>query len=444
MEGEELEAVWRDYLQTAAHRGILKEGWESPEEVDPEYLVYYYHSYQFNLTGQGMNDDELYLEYPAAELEAAVQQYFDVSAEHLRTAKRYDAERQVYVYAVGAGYYSGYEAVGASRSGDLLAVEFVRRDSRSDQISQQGTVTLRLEGDGCRYLSCQSKTLLESPNPYAGPLDPDDYEQVAERLVRPVASCAMFNESWDDPAEIPTDRLLHYYKFYQLTLPEDEREIDSLVVPAEQVERFLAQAFGVSAEYLRTDESYRDDLGVYLYGEGIDPAPVKVTGVRRDGDKLVVEFECLFNRQLADLVTKTGELTLRLTGEQYQYLSCRVEETLAKQLTYPAAIGAAWTESGVTMETHGGETMISSPGEAGYAVYKGTELESIAAFYEACLGEIGAAGSTEQGKDAGSWHWAGATADGSPLDIRIVPVAGEETFSITITGEEIAACRLAA
>ena len=73
--------------------------WENPEDIEADMYVIWYH---FQLCEDLTQEErekykaEIGVKYPQEELEAYIQQSFDVSTEHLRTFQNYDSENGVY------------------------------------------------------------------------------------------------------------------------------------------------------------------------------------------------------------------------------------------------------------------------------------------------------------------------------------------------------------
>lgn len=73
--------------------------WENPEDIEAKmYVIWYHFRLCENLTEEEWEQykAEIGVTYPQEELEAYVQNCFDVSSEHLRTFQNYDSEKGVY------------------------------------------------------------------------------------------------------------------------------------------------------------------------------------------------------------------------------------------------------------------------------------------------------------------------------------------------------------
>ena len=73
--------------------------WENPEDIEAKmYVIWYHFRLCENLTEEEWEKykAEIGVTYPQEELEAYVQNCFDVSSEHLRTFQNYDSEKGVY------------------------------------------------------------------------------------------------------------------------------------------------------------------------------------------------------------------------------------------------------------------------------------------------------------------------------------------------------------
>lgn len=110
--------------------GIAWTEWESPMDIPATSLI---HFCAFNnLLNRPLGSDGEYLDNkaPAAEVEAAVKDYFDVSAEYLRTADQYNYVNEstgkkydnAYLLPYGYGGGGGTLALDAEQNGDLLVI----------------------------------------------------------------------------------------------------------------------------------------------------------------------------------------------------------------------------------------------------------------------------------------------------------------------------------
>jgi len=150
-----LDEVNRNYVRLLPiTREISHSEWASPINIPASDLVYFCDDN--NLLGFG--HDDLPHECPAEAVEAAVQKYFDVPAEYLRTAREFDEKTMTYTMLPGGG--GGWtRAMSYEREGDLLRIVVWSGwggGPEDGYPTQLFLLTVRIEADGFKYLSYMS------------------------------------------------------------------------------------------------------------------------------------------------------------------------------------------------------------------------------------------------------------------------------------------------
>ncbi len=132
--------------------------WQSPEALEADYFVRF--CGRNNLLKRSLIQTGDGYEYAdavctAAELEQAVQRYFDVTAEYLRTSPSYDAAADTYTLQSYGGGGREVFAMDAKKNGERWSVSVgVSMLGQTDSPFLEGTLLVRLTDDGgFRYLS---------------------------------------------------------------------------------------------------------------------------------------------------------------------------------------------------------------------------------------------------------------------------------------------------
>lgn len=157
-----LDEVTQKYIwMLAPYTGILKYSWPTPQDIEADNLV------DICTAGNLLNiprvDGYYTDQYPPAEqVESAIQRYFDVTAEHLRTSRWYnfvdeqtgEMRENTYVMAEGGGW-GGAVALNTEQDGNILkiTVGLYGPDDEPDRPYMTGLLTIRIDGENYQYLS---------------------------------------------------------------------------------------------------------------------------------------------------------------------------------------------------------------------------------------------------------------------------------------------------
>ncbi len=155
----DLETVTSVFIEPLLRGDIAVLGtWQSPAELEADYFVRF--CGRNNLLKRPLIQTGDGYEYAdavctAAELEQAVQRYFDVTAEYLRTSPSYDAAAGTYTLPGYGGGGREVYAMDAKADGNRLSLSVgVSMPGQTDSPFLEGTLLVRLTDDGgFRYLS---------------------------------------------------------------------------------------------------------------------------------------------------------------------------------------------------------------------------------------------------------------------------------------------------
>ncbi len=147
------------------NRGLAIYSWETPSEISADVLIVFCSNNNLlQLSGPYGDYEGLIFLVPATEVEAAISQYFDgLSPEHLRTSQFYEYDEipghdSTNKYYMPMGYSSGCDStvLHVEEDGDILRIvgqSYAWYDY--DTPMETFLLTVRLEQDGFKYLSCE-------------------------------------------------------------------------------------------------------------------------------------------------------------------------------------------------------------------------------------------------------------------------------------------------
>lgn len=166
-------------------------------------------------------------------------------------------------------------------------------------------------------------------------LAPEDAAGCRERYLLPLLHTGLLYRSFgpgqtEELAESP----LLIYAFEDLSGPERMARYSADYgpdLPGELVEGLLTARFPVTPEELREtllSGLYDPERRVYHYegGRGGAPMEVELTDARREGEDLLLDYTLLALASMEDdemRPVRTGTLTLREAGEDWQVLRCQ-------------------------------------------------------------------------------------------------------------------------
>ena len=154
----DLETVTSVFIESLLRGDIaVLETWQSPSELEADYFVRF--CGQNNLLKRPLVQTGDGYEYAdavctAAELEQAVQRYFDVTAEYLRTSPSYDAAAKTYTLQGYGGGGREVFAMDAKKNGERWSIAVgVSMPGQTDSPFLEGTLEVEQTDGGFRYLS---------------------------------------------------------------------------------------------------------------------------------------------------------------------------------------------------------------------------------------------------------------------------------------------------
>lgn len=135
--------------------GCLTYSWDSPADINADDLIdICAYNNMLNLPTEPADltifGGAAYAEglADAGSVENVLQKYFDVTVEHLRTSKRYDAQTNTYAMLSGWGGGGEFLALSADIQGDLIAIHVGYGHSDRERIDNQGVLSIRLDAEG--------------------------------------------------------------------------------------------------------------------------------------------------------------------------------------------------------------------------------------------------------------------------------------------------------
>ena len=260
--------LYEQYLHLPFWSSITSETWDDANDIPPDYFVNYYAYYWYDNHYQGGP-----LNFPPKELESYIQEYFDVSAEHIRTADQYDGEEDVYI-CLGLGGGGSAKVVGAEQNGKRLILDYeVYSPEDNATVLRIGKLTAEMSGNGYKYVANETQDT-EAMRAFYVEAKPDlnDLENLTQRYLYPILFSWATQLSWTDPQQIDADRLVDMYGYdrvWNANIPESamvfENDTPYYYVSADILEAHIADYFDVSADHLRTAGQYDLEKNEYAF-----------------------------------------------------------------------------------------------------------------------------------------------------------------------------------
>lgn len=292
------DALYTDFLEEIILSGIALSDWEDASKIKPDNLVTYYFAQDWQ---QGeLSQDSV----PAGDLELAVQEHFQVTSEQLQRSNRFAAEHQSYQRQNSPVEASAY-ITNAGIVQDTLILFFDVVSWGEPGRSKGGEVVIQFDGEQYWYKSCRSWRYEQ---------DNIAYDLLNKKYLEDVFHSAVTAATWDDASQIEPDRLVNYY----LIQLQKKDMLKEEVVPASEVEDAVRQHFDVSVEHLRKSSFYEPNHQGYTFTGWGGGAGAQITNARMNKDVLLITFDVYGNTRYWG-----GELSIKLDGEHYQYISCR-------------------------------------------------------------------------------------------------------------------------
>lgn len=146
----DLEEVTTAYLYPLVYNNHLwSYSWNSIQEIhaDDYIMICSYH----NLLNLPRDFEMVYLDnvrYASAEkVEVALQKYFDISSEYLRTSSLYNSNDNTYELIGGFGGGWGVSALSAKQEGEMIQIEVGISQQSADAITPIGELRIKWEQD---------------------------------------------------------------------------------------------------------------------------------------------------------------------------------------------------------------------------------------------------------------------------------------------------------
>lgn len=249
---------------------------------------------------------------------------------------------------------------------------------------------------------------------------------------------ATSNSSWDNPAAISPDSLIHYYQYLISAQPQMKEEAgiyadeDTFrqLVPQESVEKVVCARFGLSKERVEQSRYYDAQAQAYeLTGIG-GGWSCQIVSSEQQGDRLAMQFVCL---DAHDLPMSYGTLDAEVLDEGVQYRSLTITEYPSFQLTYPASYSGSFSQGAFLWDTGADTTQREDPITGEERTWRGNSLSDIVEFYHQQLKALDALGDEQTGQN--SWSYAGSYSGGE-ISIQVQPNADGYRISCTIDQPE--------
>lgn len=149
----DLDRLTEDYLAPAFFSAMTAKNWDSPALLPPDSFVKFYVAKEMPPERDLDKTDTL----PAAELEAYIQQYFNVPTDLLRKAEAYDPAGQFYTLGYLGGGASA-KVVSAEMDGDTLLLQYEYYSPADETtVIRTGLLSLQFGNEGYRYISCHTQ-----------------------------------------------------------------------------------------------------------------------------------------------------------------------------------------------------------------------------------------------------------------------------------------------
>lgn len=162
----------------------------------------------------------------------------------------------------------------------------------------------------------------------------DNLEEIHKRYIEPLGLTTAIGQPWAESSEIDSDSVLAIYMMKLLNEQKgEEYYIDyEYVFPADEVEVYTAQYFGMTAEKTRQAAGYDGKTQRYIVPEGLGGAwSICTTGAERKNDLLLVQYDLL---SAENQISAHGEMTILIRkDDSHQYLSNSIHGISAEHAT---------------------------------------------------------------------------------------------------------------
>ena len=328
--------LYEQYLHLPFWSLIAFETWDNANDISPDYFVDYFAYYWHDNHYQGGP-----LDFPSEELESYIQEYFDVSTEHIRMSDRYDEEKDIYI-CLGLGGGGSAKVVGAEQNGNRLVLDYeVYSPEDGITVLRIGILTVELSGDGYKYVANQMqdteggistnepKSSIPAESNFAISVDNGEVDS----LLTDVYNLGLLKSNWADISAIGNiDALVDFYGYVVLYKEENPNGwFDSQKdVSVDEVVKGISRYFDVSTvEEVKESIYYdaeKDCLSFFdNYSSTNYTSQITITEQTQDEDKLIVSYEV--TNDYDGSAEGNGVVTLRKAGEDYKFLSNEFTDT---------------------------------------------------------------------------------------------------------------------
>lgn len=133
---------------------VLSFTWEQADDLEVESFIYFY--YYMVLLPQNPDGWDEPIQVPRLIFEDYISTYFDVSDEHLHTAKNYDSTGEHYSFAYGTGSGGKFEIKSVTVTNDITSIDYLQYNP-ADAPMREGEVQLKIADGHYKVLSCRTK-----------------------------------------------------------------------------------------------------------------------------------------------------------------------------------------------------------------------------------------------------------------------------------------------
>ena len=257
--------------------------WESPSQISADDLINICMSNNYpNLpTSPDNKSIQEYGEYltnrvPAKDMESAIQTYFPVTSEHLKTSRYYDSKTDTYQIAeipLRHGRGKGISAKSAAVSQNQVEIQLCV----SNPSYNVGALTMELLPDG--RLTYSSLIL-------------DELELCNRKYIQNTLCSDLLFSNWESEDQITPDALTIFYLENNMDVPvlSRDEEMRPNQLP-EDVESYIKQYFDVSTEEIRKSRHFDPENQVYhIWGIG-SVLTSRVTAVKVEKEFLTIDYQ---------------------------------------------------------------------------------------------------------------------------------------------------------
>ena len=155
---EQADENLKQFVTLLSDSWVLADSWNKADDIRADAFPAFY--YRAALLPKNPNGWSTAMQVPADEFEEEIAKYFDVSTEHLRTVKNYDAAANCYSFEYGIGSGAKLDVNSVAVNGAVTTVSFTQYDL-GENPTQDGEVQLKESGDSYKVLSCSVNAVVK-------------------------------------------------------------------------------------------------------------------------------------------------------------------------------------------------------------------------------------------------------------------------------------------